>query len=86
MHNAHVSMPSNNLRRKIPKWSEIINRGSMSVSLSKNQSVSLSKQAPNGLSAITLGVGWDVAKPKDSLARFLAVATTALTSMPRRFC
>ncbi|KPF53129.1 hypothetical protein IP65_13985 [Novosphingobium sp. AAP1] len=36
----------------------------MSVSLSKNQSVSLSKQAPNGLSAITLGVGWDVAKPK----------------------
>jgi hypothetical protein len=63
MHNAHVSMPSNNLRRKIPKWSEIINRGSMSVSLSKNQSVSLSKQAPNGLSAITLGVGWDVAKP-----------------------
>lgn len=36
----------------------------MSISLSKNQSVSLAKQAPNGLTSITLGVGWDVAKPK----------------------
>jgi tellurium resistance protein TerZ len=35
----------------------------MSVSLSKNQSVSLAKQSSSSLSAITLGVGWDVAKP-----------------------
>jgi len=35
----------------------------MSVSLSKNQSVSLAKQSSSTLSAITLGVGWDVAKP-----------------------
>ncbi|MEI6643740.1 MAG: TerD family protein [Novosphingobium sp.] len=41
----------------------------MSVSLSKNQSVSLSKQSPNGLSSITLGVGWDVAKPKGFLGK-----------------
>jgi tellurium resistance protein TerZ len=32
------------------------------ISLQKSQSVSLTKQAPNGLSQITLGVGWDVAK------------------------
>ncbi|UYV16513.1 TerD family protein [Porphyrobacter sp. ULC335] len=34
----------------------------MGISLQKSQSVSLTKQAPNGLSQITLGVGWDVAK------------------------
>lgn len=36
----------------------------MSVSLSKGGSVSLAKQSKNGLNMITLGVGWDVAKPK----------------------
>lgn len=41
----------------------------MSISLSKNQSVSLAKQAPNGLSSITMGVGWDVAKPKGLLGK-----------------
>lgn len=41
----------------------------MSISLTKNQSVSLAKQAPNGLSSITLGVGWDVAKPKGFLGK-----------------
>lgn len=34
----------------------------MGVSLQKSQSVSLAKEAPHGLSQITLGVGWDVAK------------------------
>jgi tellurium resistance protein TerZ len=32
------------------------------ISLQKSQSVSLAKEAPHGLSRITLGVGWDVAK------------------------
>lgn len=34
----------------------------MGISLQKSQSVSLAKEAPNGLSQISLGVGWDVAK------------------------
>jgi tellurium resistance protein TerZ len=36
----------------------------MSVSLSKNQTVSLVKQSGGSLTSVTLGVGWDVAKPK----------------------
>lgn len=39
----------------------------MSVSLSKGGSVSLAKQSANGLTRITLGVGWDAAKPKGFL-------------------
>ena len=34
----------------------------MGISLQKSQSVSLAKEAPNGLTQISLGVGWDVAK------------------------
>ncbi len=34
----------------------------MGISLQKSQSVSLAKEARGGLSRITLGVGWDVAK------------------------
>ena len=34
----------------------------MGISLQKSQSVSLAKEARSGLSLITLGVGWDVAK------------------------
>ena len=34
----------------------------MGVSLSKNQSVSLSKEAGSALAMVALGVGWDVAK------------------------
>ncbi|MBW8881616.1 MAG: TerD family protein [Asticcacaulis sp.] len=34
----------------------------MAISLQKNASVSLKKEAGDGLSKITLGVGWDVAK------------------------
>lgn len=34
----------------------------MSISLSKNQGISLAKEAGGGLSRVTLGVGWDVAK------------------------
>lgn len=34
----------------------------MGISLQKSQSVSLAKEARDGLSQITLGVGWDVAK------------------------
>mgnify|MGYP003365488816 CR=1 FL=1 len=36
----------------------------MSVSLSKNQTVSLAKQTDRSLTSVTLGVGWDVARPK----------------------
>ena len=36
--------------------------GSLGISLQKSQSVSLAKEARNGLSRITVGVGWDVAK------------------------
>jgi tellurium resistance protein TerZ len=32
------------------------------ISLQKSQSVSLAKEAPNGLTQISLGVGWDVAR------------------------
>ncbi|GGD56168.1 TerD family protein [Croceicoccus mobilis] len=39
----------------------------MTISLKKNEAVSLSKSAPNGLTSITLGVGWDAAKPKGFL-------------------
>lgn len=34
----------------------------MGISLQKSQSVSLAKEAPHGLTRISLGVGWDVAK------------------------
>lgn len=43
----------------------------MSVSLSKGSTVSLAKQARNGLSLISLGVGWDVAKPKGFFGKML---------------
>lgn len=39
----------------------------MSVTLSKGGSVSLAKQSTNALTLVTLGVGWDVAKPKGFL-------------------
>jgi len=39
----------------------------MSVSLQKNQGVSLSKEAGGGLKKISLGVGWDVAAPKKGI-------------------
>lgn len=39
----------------------------MSISLTKNQAVSLTKQSGTALSSITLGVGWDVAKAKGFL-------------------
>jgi tellurium resistance protein TerZ len=42
----------------------------MSVSLSKNQSVSLTKQSGGGLTKIMLGVGWDVAKSGGFLGIF----------------
>lgn len=39
----------------------------MTISLAKNQAVSLAKESSSGLSSITLGVGWDVAKGKGFL-------------------
>ena len=36
----------------------------MSVSLQKNASVSLTKEAGDGLTKITLGVGWDVGRAR----------------------
>ncbi|WP_343518467.1 TerD family protein [Sphingomonas sp.] len=42
----------------------------MAISLSKNSSVSLAKEAgPSGLSRIALGVGWDMAAPKGFFAK-----------------
>ncbi|WP_034991585.1 TerD family protein [Beijerinckia mobilis] len=43
----------------------------MSVSLTKNQTVSLVKKASGILTSITLGVGWDVAKPRGLLATII---------------
>lgn len=39
----------------------------MSISLSKNQTISLSKQTGASLTSVTLGVGWDVARSKGFL-------------------
>lgn len=41
----------------------------MTISLSKNQTVSLTKQSSSSLTNITLGVGWDVAKPSGVLGK-----------------
>ncbi|WP_424951637.1 TerD family protein [Deinococcus sp.] len=41
----------------------------MALSLSKNQTISLEKTAGGGLRNVTMGLGWDVAKPKGFLAR-----------------
>ncbi len=41
----------------------------MSISLTKNQGVSLTKEANGALGRISLGVGWDVAKPKGFFAK-----------------
>lgn len=42
----------------------------MTISLAKKQSVSLTKESNGGLTAITLGVGWDVAKKKGFFGAF----------------
>jgi tellurium resistance protein TerZ len=42
----------------------------MAISLQKNASVSLKKESGGGLSVITLGVGWDVAKKGGLLGMF----------------
>lgn len=42
----------------------------MGVSLSKNQSVSLTKEAGSALAAVALGVGWDVAKSGGFMGMF----------------
>jgi len=39
----------------------------MSISLSKNQTISLSKQTGASLTSVTLGVGWDVARSQGFL-------------------
>lgn len=41
----------------------------MALSLSKNQTISLEKTAGSGLRNVTMGLGWDVAKPKGFLAK-----------------
>jgi len=41
----------------------------MAISLTKNQTISLEKTAGSGLRNITMGLGWDVAKPKGFLAK-----------------
>ena len=41
----------------------------MALSLTKNQTISLEKTAGSGLRNVTMGLGWDVAKPKGFLAK-----------------
>lgn len=41
----------------------------MAISLTKNQTISLEKTAGSGLRNVTMGLGWDVAKPKGFLAK-----------------
>jgi tellurium resistance protein TerZ len=41
----------------------------MSVSLAKGQKVSLEKSGGGGLTQVTMGLGWDVARPKGFLKR-----------------
>ena len=41
----------------------------MALSLTKNQTISLEKTAGSGLRNVTMGLGWDVARPKGFLAK-----------------
>ena len=41
----------------------------MALSLTKNQTISLEKTAGSSLRNVTMGLGWDVAKPKGFLAK-----------------
>ncbi len=43
----------------------------MALSLTKNQTISLEKTAGSGLRNVTMGLGWDVAKPKGFLGRLM---------------
>ena len=43
----------------------------MPISLEKNQTISLEKPAGTSLSSVTMGLGWDVAKPKGFLGKLL---------------
>lgn len=43
----------------------------MPLSLTKNQTISLEKTAGSGLRNVTMGLGWDVAKPKGFLGKLL---------------
>jgi len=43
----------------------------MALSLSKNQTISLEKTAGSGLQRVTMGLGWDVAKPKGFLGKLM---------------
>ena len=43
----------------------------MALSLSKNQTISLEKTAGSGLRNVTMGLGWDVAKPKGFLGKLM---------------
>jgi tellurium resistance protein TerZ len=43
----------------------------MALSLTKNQTISLEKTAGSGLRNVTMGLGWDVAKPKGFLGKLL---------------
>jgi tellurium resistance protein TerZ len=43
----------------------------MPLSLTKNQTISLEKTAGSGLRNVTMGLGWDVAKPKGFLGKLM---------------
>ncbi|WP_425146115.1 TerD family protein [Deinococcus sp.] len=43
----------------------------MPISLEKNQTISLEKTVGGSLASVTMGLGWDVAKPKGFLGRLL---------------
>lgn len=47
----------------------------MALTLSKNQSISLEKTAGAGLTSVSLGLGWDPAKPTGFFSRMLGAGT-----------
>ena len=47
----------------------------MALTLSKNQSISLEKTAGSGLTAVSLGLGWDPVKPTGLFSRMLGGGT-----------
>ena len=44
----------------------------MAISLSKNQTISLEKEAGTGLKKIRMGLGWDPVKPSGFFAKLLS--------------
>ena len=50
----------------------------MTVSLAKRETISLAKTSAGALSAITVGLGWDPAKPKSTLAKLFGGGASSI--------